>query len=68
MIMDPGINGRQTYEQIIKIHPGQKAVIASGLSENDEVKKIQELSAGPFVKKPYIIGQIGLAVQQTLRG
>jgi CheY-like chemotaxis protein len=29
MIMAPGQNGRATYEQILKIHPGQKAVIAS---------------------------------------
>ncbi len=26
MIMDPGINGRDTYERIIKIHPKQKAI------------------------------------------
>ncbi|MDZ7260885.1 MAG: ATP-binding protein, partial [candidate division KSB1 bacterium] len=28
MIMDPGINGRETYEKIISIHPNQKAIIA----------------------------------------
>ena len=27
MIMDPGINGRETYEKILKIHPNQKAII-----------------------------------------
>ncbi|HUU40264.1 MAG TPA: ATP-binding protein, partial [Desulfatiglandales bacterium] len=46
MIMDPGINGRETYEMIIKIHPNQKAIIASGFSETEEVKKAQQLGAG----------------------
>ena len=30
MIMEPGINGRETYERVIDIHPGQKAIIISG--------------------------------------
>ena len=38
MLMDPGINGRQTYERMLEINPGQKAIIVSGFSESDEVK------------------------------
>lgn len=34
MIMDPGMNGHRTYEKILKFHPGQKAIIVSGFSEN----------------------------------
>lgn len=66
MIMDPGINGRQTYEQIIAVRPGQKAIIASGFSENEEVKKAQELGAGGFIRKPYTLEQIGIAVKKAL--
>jgi hypothetical protein len=33
MVMPKGINGRETYEEIIKIRPGQKAVIASGYAK-----------------------------------
>lgn len=66
MIMGPGMNGRQTYEQIIALHPGQKAIIASGFSETDEVKKAQNLGAGIFIKKPYTINQLGKAVKQEL--
>jgi len=44
--MDPGINGCETYERIIKIHPGQKTVIASGFTETDEVKAAQRLGVG----------------------
>lgn len=66
MIMDPGINGRQTYEQIISVNPGQKAIIASGYSENEEVEKAQALGAGSFLRKPYTIEQLGVAVKNSL--
>ena len=52
MIMDPGINGRETYERIIKIHPNQKAIIVSGFAETDDVKETQKLGAGKYIKKP----------------
>ena len=66
MIMDPGMNGRETYEQIIKIHPNQKAIIISGFAETDEVKKTQKLGAGKYVKKPFALAKIGLAVKEEL--
>ena len=66
MIMPKGINGRETYERIIKIHPGQKAIIASGYAETPDVKKAQKLGAGKYIKKPYTMGKIGLAVKEEL--
>lgn len=66
MIMDPGINGRETYQRILAIHPNQKAVIVSGYAETEEVKKTHHLGAGQFVKKPFTIEKIGLAVKQEL--
>ncbi|MBU1054257.1 MAG: PAS domain S-box protein [Proteobacteria bacterium] len=67
MIMDPGINGCETYEKILKVRPGQKAVIVSGLAETEEVKKTQKLGAGQFVKKPITFKKIGLAVKEELK-
>jgi DNA-binding NtrC family response regulator len=66
MIMDPGINGRETYERIIKIHPNQKAIIISGFAETDEVKKAQKLGVGKYIKKPFTLEKIGLAVKEEL--
>lgn len=65
--MEPGISGLETYDQILRIHPGQKAVIVSGFSETDTVKEAQRLGAGQFVKKPYTLEKIGLAIGQELR-
>ncbi len=66
MIMDPGLNGRETYERIIKIHPKQKAIIASGFTVTDAVKATQKLGAGKYIKKPYTIEQVGIAVKEEL--
>jgi len=55
MVMPKGINGRETYQQIIKIRPGQKAIIASGYAKTKEVDIAQELGAGKYIKKPYTL-------------
>lgn len=67
MIMDPGINGHETYERIIKNHPGQKAIIVSGFSETEDVQKAQALGAGQYIKKPLTLEKIGLAVKEELK-
>ncbi|MEN6374649.1 MAG: PAS domain S-box protein [Smithella sp.] len=66
MIMDPGIDGMETYRRILEINPGQKAVIVSGFSETDRVGKAQEMGAGAFVRKPYVLEKIGFAVRKEL--
>ncbi len=68
MLMEPGMTGRQTYEQILEMYPAQKAIVASGFSESDDVKATLKLGAGGFVKKPYSIDQLGHAVKDALEG
>jgi len=67
MVMDPGMDGLDTYKKIIKLHPQQKAIIASGFSETDRVKEAQRLGAGAYVKKPYTLEKIGLSVRDELK-
>ena len=67
MIMEPGIDGRQTYEQIVKERPGQKAIIASGYAESDDVRMAQTLGAGEYLKKPYTLEDLGKSVLLELR-
>ena len=66
MIMDPGMDGLETYKKIIEIHPEQKAIIASGFSETDRVKEVQSLGAGAYIRKPFLLEKIGLAVKEEL--
>jgi CheY-like chemotaxis protein len=66
MIMEPGIDGLDTYKKILEIHPNQKAIIASGYSETDRVKEAQRLGATSYVRKPYLLDKIGKIVRNEL--
>jgi CheY-like chemotaxis protein len=79
MIMDPGIDGLETYQKVLEIKPSQKAIIASGYSESIRVKEAQSgysesirvkeaqrLGAGAYVKKPYLMVKFGRAVRAEL--
>lgn len=66
MIMDPGIDGLDTYRKVLEIQPKQKAIIVSGFSESDRVKAVQSLGAGIYVRKPYVIEKLGVAVKEEL--
>jgi len=66
MIMDPGIDGLETYRQIIDINPGQRAVITSGFSESERVYEARRLGASGYVKKPYRLETLALAVKKAL--
>ncbi|MCJ8501200.1 hybrid sensor histidine kinase/response regulator [Desulfatitalea alkaliphila] len=66
MIMRPGIDGLETYKRILALHPGQKAIIASGYSETERIKETLRLGAGAYLKKPYSMEKLGLAVKNAL--
>lgn len=66
MIMDPGIDGLDTYRRVLEIHPKQKAIIVSGFSESDRVRAAQALGAGAYLKKPYDMEKLGLAAKKEL--
>ncbi|MEJ2477926.1 MAG: PAS domain S-box protein, partial [Desulfobacterales bacterium] len=66
MIMEPGMDGLETYRKILTLNPDQKAIIASGFSESVLVKEVQRLGAGVYVKKPYTTEEIGVAVHRAL--
>jgi two-component system, cell cycle sensor histidine kinase and response regulator CckA len=66
MIMDPGIDGLETYRRILKIHPLQKAVIVSGFSETERVRQAREMGSGVYLRKPYALESLGLAVRREL--
>jgi PAS domain S-box-containing protein len=67
MIMDPGINGLETYRRIKEIHPHQKAVIVSGFAATDHVKETLRLGAACFLRKPLMPEELGIAVKEALK-
>jgi len=66
MIMEAEFDGLDTYREILKTHPGQKAVVVSGFSATERVTEILQLGAGAFVKKPFTMSAIGQAVRREL--
>jgi CheY-like chemotaxis protein len=66
MIMDPGPDGLETYARIAELHPGQRAVIASGFSETHRVKQAMSFGAGTYLRKPYTAASLGQAVRREL--
>lgn len=66
MIMEPGFDGLDTYREIIKSCPEQKAIIVSGYSATERVSAMQELGAGKYVRKPYTQTDLGRAVRDEL--
>ncbi len=66
MIMAPGIDGLETYRRVLEINPKQKAILVSGFSETERVRKAQQLGAGAYVKKPYMMEKIGVTIRKEL--
>lgn len=66
MIMGDGLNGRQTYERILEIHPGQKTIFLSGYSKNEEIVKAKALGVSHFLEKPITRRKLATAIKQVL--
>ena len=66
MIMEPGMDGLETYKKILQLHPGQKAIIASGFTETDRIKEAQRLGAGEYIGKPYTLEKIAITVKNEI--
>jgi DNA-binding NtrC family response regulator len=66
MMMDPGMDGLDTYRLISQINPGQKAIIISGYAPSQRVSEARRLGVGDFVEKPCKMEKLGLAMRREL--
>lgn len=66
MIMDPGMDGLDTYREIVKLYPAQKAIIATGYCETERVKEAQKLGTGNCLVKPFTLEKLGKTVRAEL--
>jgi len=67
MLMEPGINGRECFEQIQTHNPDIKAIIVSGFSKSDEVKQALNQGVISFIRKPYTLQQLYTAIEKALK-
>ncbi len=66
MIMEPGIDGIETYKRIKKFKPNQKVIIVSGFAEGEQINKIKQMGILIIVKKPFKIKELAFAVRKAL--
>lgn len=66
MLMPPGMNGYEVFKEVIKVNPSQRAIIISGYSQDEDVKKALALGVRGFLKKPYSSRGLGLAVYEEI--
>ncbi|MBT8359336.1 MAG: response regulator, partial [Deltaproteobacteria bacterium] len=66
MMMGEGLSGRETYERILEVRPGQKAIIISGYSRNEDVLQARALGISDFLEKPVTLPKISQAIKQSL--
>jgi PAS domain S-box-containing protein len=65
MIM-PGMGGRRCLEELLKIDPHGRILIASGSSAKDSIKEVMEIGAKGFLGKPYSLKQMLERVRKVL--
>jgi DNA-binding NtrC family response regulator len=51
---------------MLKLRPKQKAILVSGYAETGRVREAQKLGAKTYIKKPFLMEKIGLAVRAEL--
>ncbi|MFC1564222.1 PAS domain S-box protein [candidate division KSB1 bacterium] len=66
MLLGAGMDGLDTFKKILESNPQQKAIIVSGFSGSDKIKKAQEMGAKGFIRKPFTIKEIGLIIKEEL--
>ena len=66
MAMGDGMDGLDTYREIVGFRPNQKAIIASGYAATERVEETLRLGAGRYIKKPYSLHSMAKAIKAEL--
>ncbi len=66
MIMEEDFDGLDTYREILKLYPDQKAIIISGFSATERVEKMLSMGAGNYIRKPFTVDTLGIAVKNEI--
>ena len=66
MIMEPNMDGLDTYRQIRARHENQKVIIVSGYSESKRISEALQEGVRSVVKKPFTLQEIASAIQKEI--
>ena len=62
----PGMDGLKTLEELMKVNPNLGVVMATGVEDDEQIKKALELGAYSYVLKPYDFMYLELVVLSKL--
>ncbi|MCG6973881.1 MAG: PAS domain S-box protein [Desulfobacterales bacterium] len=65
MIM-PGLNGGETYDELKKINPDVKVLLASGYSLDGQAQNIIDRGCNGFIQKPFNINKLSNKIRTVL--
>lgn len=66
MIM-PVMNGRECFEQIIKLNPQAKVILASGFAKEEDLHQMKKHGLCGFIHKPYSVSELSQLLQKHLQ-
>ena len=66
MVTDDDWDGLKTFQEIKERFPDAKTLLVSGFAETDDVRRAQELGAGPFLRKPFTLESLGRLIKTLL--
>lgn len=66
MLMQPGMDGLETYKQILAIRKEQRVIIASGYAKANRIQETKALGVLDYVIKPYTLSKLSRAVYRAL--
>lgn len=64
----PGMGGGKCLEELIKIDPEAKVIIASGYSAEENIKTLKDRMASEFIRKPYGFDELLGKIRKVLDG
>jgi len=67
-ILMPRMDGKECLEQLLRINPTVKAIISSGVGQEDLIQDVVKLGAKGAVNKPYGMRQLLGMVREVLDG
>ena len=66
MILEPGMNGYETFKEIRRFAPHQRAVVTSGCHNHPDREKIRAMGVSHYLPKPLSLTHLAQAIRQEI--
>jgi CheY-like chemotaxis protein len=63
----PNMSGKEVYEELKKIDPRVKVLLASGFRQDRRVEEVMEMGVNGFIHKPYSMADLAKKIQEVLK-